>query len=100
MRLPLFPLELPFGVWGLLATQKTPRTTSYKKKRTIKNNKRGIPKRTPRLIFSLCLRFDVWLKRKRNTTILGSNRNYFKIVSRLLLKNTPMLTVSTIGFYA
>ena len=31
MRLLLVSLELPFGVWGLLATQKTPKTTRSKK---------------------------------------------------------------------
>ncbi len=36
MRLPLFPLESPFGVWGLLAIQKTPRPTSPSKERFAK----------------------------------------------------------------
>ena len=33
MRLPLVSLESPFGVWGLLAMQKTPRPTSSSKER-------------------------------------------------------------------
>jgi hypothetical protein len=31
MRLPLFTLKSPFGVWGLLAMQKTPRPSSLGK---------------------------------------------------------------------
>jgi hypothetical protein len=36
IRLPLVPLESPFGVWGLLAMQKTPRTTNSSKERFAK----------------------------------------------------------------
>jgi hypothetical protein len=36
MRLPLVSLESPFGVWGLLAMQKTPRPTNPSKKQLAK----------------------------------------------------------------